>query len=104
MVTYVPNGMVYVCIVRTYVRTHNGMSQRTYVHVYVYTYERNMVGTGPESCDITLPWYSTMVQVYVPWYHGMLCHNFLIGKGTHVHREPCVFWEDTRQPVERGSE
>jgi hypothetical protein len=34
----------------------------------------------------------------------MLCHNFLIGKGTHAHREPRVFWEDTRQPVERGSE
>jgi hypothetical protein len=25
-------------------------------------------------------------------------------KGTHVHWEPRVFWEDTRQPVERGSE
>jgi hypothetical protein len=34
----------------------------------------------------------------------MLFHNFLIEKGTHVDREPRVFWEDTRQPVERGSE
>ncbi len=34
----------------------------------------------------------------------MLCHNLLIGKGKHVHREPRVFWEDTRQPVEGGSE
>jgi hypothetical protein len=34
----------------------------------------------------------------------MLCHNFLIGNGHTCALEPRVFWEDTRQPVERGSE
>ncbi len=36
-----------------------------------------------------------------------LCHIPWLEKGTHVHpvhREPRVFWEDTRPPVERGCE
>ncbi len=35
---------------------------------------------------------------------AMSCHNFLIGKGHTRALRPRVFWEDTQQPVERGSE
>jgi hypothetical protein len=52
---------------------------------------------------------STRVRtyVYVPGTYTctiMLCHSFLIGKGHTCAPRTRVFWEDTRQLVERRSE
>ncbi len=68
-----------------------------------------------------VPWYREWYQWY-QWYHGTrgvrtrvpwcecyyyqpdYYYYYIMEKGTHVHREPRVFWEETGQPVERGSE
>ncbi len=65
---------------------------------------------NPVYVDVYVPvWYVRTVGTRVPYYNVMsqgnhVCFDRKREKGTHVHREPRVFWEDTRQPVERGSE
>ena len=79
---------------RTRVRTD--VHQGTYSTMVWYT-----------CTNITLSQKQLEIQAHV--YHGTYVRTYnvmsqLLEKSKHVHREPRVFWEDTRQPVEGGSE
>jgi hypothetical protein len=92
--------------VRTYVRTsYNVMSQLSdwkgthvrwepRIHKYVVPLVMLFVRTHVRTMVRTTGTHVCMYVRTVPWWRYV----------THVHWEPRVFWEDTRQPVERGSE
>jgi hypothetical protein len=99
--------------VRTYVRTRVQYTC-TYVTWYVPWYQvRTYHGTYvPHTCTRVRTYVRTYVYNitnwylnHISWYYSMVCHNCLIGKG-HIPGL-CALrttWEDTQQPVERGSE